>query len=94
MDSPGLFPIIGSVFAAIVGVILSAMVGMCLSKLTDIQNHLQELNGKFYVHVTDGSIHSSGFAKTEEQIKSLLNMVKIAHERLDRVENARNNPKE
>ncbi len=66
-----------------VGVILAAMIGMALSKLNDIKGELKKLNGKFYVHVTDPNLHAAEAARTSEQIKNLMQITKVAHERID-----------
>ena len=67
----------------IVGTLLTAMIGMALSKLTGINSRLDKLNAKFYEHVTTPSIHEAAFARTDEQIKSLANIIKVAHHRID-----------
>jgi len=64
------------------GVVLGAL-------LLDIRGRLKELNGKFYTHVTDSHSHEAGFARTDEQIKTLFATVKLAHERMDRVDRTR-----
>ena len=81
----GLMPYLVSGF----GIVLSTMVGMAVNKLTVIQTHLEALNGKFFTHVTTASVHEGGFARTDEQIKSLCAIVQKAHERIDRMADAK-----
>lgn len=74
------------VIAAGVGTLLAVMLGMALSKLNGIDVHLGELNGKFYTHVTNQSVHEAGFARTDEKLKSLMDVTFKLHERVDHVE--------
>ena len=77
--------IIWAVAATMFGVLASALLGMAISRLGKIEEHLASMNGKLFNHLTDGMTHSAGFAKVEEQIKSLENVAKIAHDRIDRL---------
>ena len=74
------------VIASAIGTLLAIMIGMALSKLNGIEAHLEQLNGKVYAHITQNGIHEAAVAKIDEQIRNLLQTVKIAHERVDRVE--------
>ena len=65
-----------------IGVILGGL-------LLDIRGRLKEVNGKFYDHVTDPNLHAAEAARTHEQIKNLLQTVKVAHERIDNLKAAR-----
>lgn len=74
------------VVATIMGVLVSLMLGMALSQLSAIRDHLEKMNGKLYAHVTAPAVHDAGFAKVEQEILNLMQTVKAAHLRLDRVE--------
>ena len=85
MDS---LPMVFSIVAALFSVMASVMMGLILAKVNGIDLHLEKLNGKVFDHITHPDIHQAGFAKTGEQIVNLLQTVKVAHERLDRVESS------
>ena len=72
--------------ATIMGVLVSVMLGMALSRLSAIEKHLETMNGKLYTHVTSPNVHEAGFAKVEQEIVNLMQTVKVAHARIDRVE--------
>lgn len=74
--------------ATMMGVLVSVMLGMALSRLSAIETHLEKMNGKLYTHVTAPNVHESGFAKTDQQILSLMQTIKTAHSRIDHVEEA------
>jgi len=71
-----------TVVTPIIGVVIGAL-------LLDIRGRIKEVNSKFYIHVTDPTLHAAEAARVKEQIKNLLQTVKIAHERMDRVEGSR-----
>ena len=65
------------------GIILSLMLGMAVNRLNSITVHLSKLNGRLTEHVENKDLHYAAQARMDEQIKSLLAAVRIAHERLD-----------
>lgn len=65
------------------GIILSLMLGMAISRLNGITAHLSKINGRLTEHVENKDLHYAAQARMDEQIKSLLAAVRIAHERLD-----------
>ena len=73
---------VSSVVTPLIGVVMGAL-------LLDIRGRLKEVNGKFYTHVTDPNLHAAESARTSEQIKNLLNTVKLAHERIDAIKATR-----
>lgn len=74
------------VIASAIGTLLAVMIGMALSKLNGIETHLEQLNGKVFVHITSPNNHEAGFAKTDQQILNLMQTIKAAHTRLDHIE--------
>ena len=74
------------VIASAIGTLLAVMIGMALSKLTGIENHLEQLNGKVFAHLTSANNHEAGFAKTDQQILNLMQTIKSAHSRMDHLE--------
>ena len=74
-------PLVATIFGALV----SGMLGLAIAKLTGIERHLEQLNGKVFAHLTQPDIHTAGFSRIDEQIKNLLRTVTVAHERIDRV---------
>lgn len=78
--------VIMPVIASAIGTLLAVMIGMALSKLTGIENHLEQLNGKVFAHVTNANNHEAGFARTDQQILNLVQTIKSAHTRIDHIE--------
>lgn len=76
-----IFPIVATLF----GVLASALMGMAVSRLNGIEKHLGDMNGKLFVHLTSADVHEAGMVRVHEQITSLLQTVKVAHERIDRL---------
>lgn len=81
----GVFPIVTSVFS----VLASAFLGLVMNKVSGIERHLADMNGKLFTHLTASNIHEAGFARTTEQINTLLRTVEVAHERIDQVTGGR-----
>lgn len=77
--------VIMPVIAASVGTLLAVMLGMALNKLNGINDHLEQLNGKFYTHVTTPDAHEAGFARTDERINSLIKVMEAMHSRVDKL---------
>lgn len=76
------FPIVATLF----GVVASALMGMAVSKLTVVESHLAKMNGRMDDHIENKDLHYAAQAKLEEQIRNLMQTVKIAHDRVDRIE--------
>lgn len=64
----------------------TGLMGMAISKLTSVETHLAKINGRLTDHVENKDLHYAAQARTDEQIKSLASIVKVAHQRIDRVE--------
>ena len=79
-------PMVFSLVAALFGVIATTLMGMVVSKLNTIDAHLEKLNGQFFAHVTAAHVHESGLVRLEEQVKNVLAVAQVAHERTDRLE--------
>ncbi len=84
------------ILATIVGTLLSIICGFILSgqknlekqiKEADDRNTLriQEVETKLFNHITHPMIHGEAVAKLTEQINTLFQTVKIAHERIDKM---------
>lgn len=69
----------------IVNAVLSLAVGAVLWGVRGINLKLTQMNGRIADHIESKDLHYAAQAKTNEQIKSLTDMVKIAHTRIDRV---------
>lgn len=82
----GWIPITFSIVAALFGIVATALMGMSVNKLNGINDHLERLNGQFFAHVTASNLHEAGLVRLEEQVKSVLAIAKVAHERADRLE--------
>ena len=67
------------------GIILSLMLGMAISRLNSITTHLAKINGRLTEHVENKDLHYAAQARMDEQIKSLLATVQIAHVRIDAI---------
>lgn len=74
--------VVSTAVTSIVGVVLGGL-------LIDIRGRIKEVNGKFYTHVTDPNLHAAEAKRTQEQIKNLLQTVKVAHERIDNIKATR-----
>lgn len=77
--------------AVVVGSLMSALLGMTLAKLTAIEKYQREANGRCRDHGEDAAIHlnPNSFDKLDEQIKTLYNTVRLAHERIDSMKESR-----
>lgn len=71
---------------SVVNGLLSLLVGMVLWGVKNINEKLSSMNGRLGNHVENKDLHYAALAKTDEQIKALVQTVKVAHERIDRVE--------
>ena len=71
---------------AVINALLSVMVGMVLWGVRNINANLKALNGRLGNHVENKDLHYAAQARIEEQIRSLLQTVTIAHQRVDRIE--------
>ena len=67
-------------------IVATGLMGMAVAKLTGVENHLAKMNGRLTDHIENKDLHYAAMARTDEQIKSLAQTVKVAHERIDRVE--------
>ena len=76
------FPILATLF----GVLASTLMGMAIAKLGGIDQHLARMNGRIAEHIENKDLHYAAQAKTDEQVRNLLQTVKVAHERIDRIE--------
>jgi len=72
--------------AAVINALLSIMVGMVLWGVRSINTHLKAINGRLSGHIEDKNLHYAAQARTEEQIRNLLQTVTVAHKRIDHVE--------
>jgi len=81
-------PITFSIVSALFGIVATALMGMSVNKLNGINEHLERLNGQFFSHVTSSNLHEAGLVRLEEQVKNVLSIAKVAHERADRLEEA------
>lgn len=79
-------PITFSIVATLFGIVATALMGMSVNKLNGINAHLERLNGQFFAHVTSSNLHEAGLVRLEEQVKNVLAIAKVAHERADRLE--------
>jgi len=73
---------------AVINALLSVMVGMVLWGVRSINANLKALNGRLGNHVENKDLHYAAQARTEEQIRNLLQTVTVAHTRIDHVEEA------
>ena len=73
---------------AVINALLSVMVGMVLWGVRSINTHLKAINGRLSGHIEDKNLHYVAQARTEEQIRNLLQTVTVAHTRIDHVEEA------
>lgn len=82
--------------ATIVGTLLSIICGFILAKLNGIEKEMheaeqrviirvQDTETKLFNHITQPNIHADAIAKLTEQISNLLQTVRIAHERIDKI---------
>lgn len=76
------------IIATMMGALVSILLGIVISGQSEIKNHLKMMNSKLFTHITQNGIHESAVARIDEQLKALTNITKIAHERLDRMEQA------
>lgn len=74
-----------SIVATLFGVLASALMGMAVARLRGIEQHLADMNGKLFGHLTNEHYHGAGFAKVEEQISALFKAIAVAHTRVDRL---------
>ena len=72
--------------ASLVNGLLSLLVGMVLWGVRSINTHLKAINGRLSGHIEDKNLHYAAQARTEEQIRNLLQTVTVAHKRIDHVE--------
>ena len=79
-------PMVFSLVAALFGIVATTLMGMVVSKLNTIDAHLEKLNGQFFAHVTAANVHEAGLVRLEEQVKNVLAVAKVAHERADHIE--------
>lgn len=63
----------------------TGLMGMAVAKLTSVERHLEKMNGRLTDHLENKDLHYAALARTDEQLKSMLQAVKVAHERIDRV---------
>ena len=70
----------------VINALLSVMVGMVLWGVRAINGNLKALNGRLVEHVENKDLHYAAQARTEEQIKHLLQTITVAHQRLDRLQ--------
>jgi len=73
---------------AVINALLSVMVGMVLWGVRNINANLKAMNGRVSEHIENKDLHYAAQARTEEQIRSLLQTVTVAHTRIDHVEEA------
>ena len=73
---------------AVINALLSVMVGMVLWGVRNINANLKAMNGRVSEHIENPALHYASQARTEEQIRSLLQTVTVAHTRIDHVEEA------
>ena len=64
------------------------LITVCAFILTAILYSIRQLESRIFLHLTNADVHEAGFARTEEQIKNLLQTVRVAHERIDRLKEA------
>lgn len=74
-----------SLITSVMNGLLSLLIGMVLWGVKSINGKLSTMNGRLGNHLENKDLHYAAQARTEEQIKNLLQTVKLAHERLDRV---------
>lgn len=72
-------------FPMIFSITATALMGMAVSKLTGVESHLSRMNGRLTDHIENKDLHYAALARTDEQIKSLTQTVRLAHERLDSI---------
>lgn len=65
------------------GIILSVLMGMAVTQLSSIRACVTRLNDQFFKHLTNPVIHEAAVAKIGEQLKSVEQIAKAAHHRLD-----------
>lgn len=73
---------------AVINALLSVMVGMVLWGVRNINANLKAMNGRVSEHIENKDLHYAAQARLDQQIQNLLQTVKAAHERVDRVEEA------
>lgn len=88
MSEPISWASIFSITATLFGILASALMGMAVARLRGIENHLAQMNGKLFTHLTSEGNHGAGFARVDEQLRSLVQTVRVAHERIDRMKEA------
>ena len=74
-----------SLIASLINGLLSLLVGMVLWGVRAINANLTQMNGRLGTHVENKDLHYAAQARTDEQIKSLTQMVAVAHTRIDRL---------
>lgn len=79
-------PMIFSIVGVLFGLSTTTLMGMAMSKLKGIDVNLEQLNGKVFAHLTASDLHEVGLVRLEEQVKQVLAIAKVAHERADRLE--------
>ena len=85
MDGTITFASLIPLVAVFFGALVSALLGMILSGQKQIVNRLDLLNGKVFAHLTQPGIHESAVVKLEEQIKNVLKVAELSHERIDSI---------
>ncbi len=57
-----------------------------MSKLSDINAHLEALNGKVFAHITSSDLHQAGLVKLESGLAQAVAIAQVAHKRVDKLE--------
>lgn len=71
------------IVAVVLGATANFASGMIFMQLRSLNQQLGQLNGKVFTHITNPGIHEASVARTDEQVKNLMQTVKVAHARLD-----------
>ena len=76
------------VIASVVATILTALIAMMRTDVRLVKEGITKLNGRIADHVENKDLHYAAQARVDQQIANLLQTVKVAHERIDHVEEA------
>ena len=80
--------VMDNIIPSLFGALASAFMGIVIYQNRAVIAHLSKLNGRLADHLENKDLHYAAAARTDEQIKSLTNMVSIAHERIDALKEA------
>lgn len=79
-------PLVFSIVGALFGLIATTLMGMCVQRLSNIEHHLEVLNGKVHTHLMSSGIHEAGLVRLEGEVNRVLKIAEIAHARAEKLE--------